>query len=163
MSKAPIHIREITAADDPEIAKVIRSVLVEMGAPKVGTAYEDNALDQMTITYDKPRHTYFVVVENNEVIGGAGIAPLGNASEDICELQKMYFLPQARGRGVGEKMITQCLEKAKHFGFQKCYLETLPYMTAATKLYEHTGFQYLEGPIGDTGHYSCNVWMIKTL
>ena len=82
---------------------------------------------------------------------------------NICEFQKMYFLPEARGLGLGSKMITDCLQKAKEFGFEKCYLETMPYMDAATALYKKNGFTLLDKPVGNTGHYSCNVWMLKEL
>lgn len=163
MSKDLIVIREIRKEDDTKIAKVIRAVLTEMGVPKVGTAYADKALDEMTATYAKQKATYFVVDANGEIIGGAGIAPLDNFEGNVCELQKMYFLPQARGKGLGANMMDVCLKKAKSFGFEKCYLETLPYMKAATKLYAKSGFESLDGPLGDTGHYSCNVWMIKLL
>lgn len=163
MSKDPIVIREIKKEDDAQVAMVIRAVLVEMGVPKVGTAYADKALDEMTATYHKDRAAYFVVEDNGKIIGGAGVAPLDNFEGNICELQKMYFLPEARGRGLGANMMDICLNKAKSFGFDKCYLETLPYMKDATKLYAKSGFESLEGPMGDTGHYSCNVWMIKSL
>lgn len=163
MSKAPILIREIKTEDDAQVAAVIRAVLVEMGAPKVGTAYADEALDVMTATYAQNDRAYFVVDEGGEIIGGAGVAPLENFEDAICELQKMYFLPEARGKGLGAKMMAICLEKAKSLGYDKCYLETLPYMTDATKLYATSGFQNLDAPLGDTGHYACNVWMIKTL
>ncbi|HUH27012.1 GNAT family N-acetyltransferase [Gelidibacter sp.] len=163
MSKAAILIREIKTEDDMQIARVIRAVLTEMGVPKVGTAYADKALDEMTATYNKDKATYFVIEDQGKIIGGAGIAQLENFEGSICELQKMYFLPAARGKGLGTKMMTTCLQKAKLFGYEKCYLETLPYMTDATKLYSKTGFEPLEGPMGDTGHYSCNVWMLKSL
>ncbi len=163
MSKAAILIREIKTEDDAQVAQVIRAVLVEMGVPKVGTAYADKALDEMTATYDKDNATYFVVEDQGKIIGGAGIAQLENFEGSICELQKMYFLPEARGKGLGAKMMDICLKKAKSFGYEKCYLETLPYMKDATKLYSRTGFEPLEGPMGDTGHYSCNVWMLKSL
>lgn len=163
MSKAAILIREIKTEDDVQVAQVIRAVLVEMGVPKVGTAYADKALDEMTATYDKDNATYFVVEDQGKIIGGAGIAQLENFEGGICELQKMYFLPEARGKGLGAKMMDICLKKAKAFGYEKCYLETLPYMKDATKLYSKTGFEPLEGPLGDTGHYSCNVWMLKSL
>ncbi|RXJ50738.1 GNAT family N-acetyltransferase [Gelidibacter gilvus] len=163
MSKAAILIREIKIEDDAQVAQVIRAVLVEMGVPKVGTAYADKALDEMTATYDKDNATYFVVEDQGKIIGGAGIAQLENFEGSICELQKMYFLPEARGKGLGAKMMEICLKKAKSFGYEKCYLETLPYMKDATKLYSRTGFEPLEGPMGDTGHYSCNVWMLKSL
>lgn len=156
-------IREIKKEDDPQVAKVIRAVLIELGVPKVGTAYADKALDIMTATYDKENASYYVVENYGKIVGGAGIAPLENYKGSICELQKMYFLPEARGKGLGADMMAVCLEKAKSFGFEKCYLETLPYMEHATKLYTKFGFKNLDQPIGDTGHYSCNVWMIKSL
>lgn len=98
-----------------------------------------------------------------KILGGAGIAQLKNSTENICELQKMYFSPEARGKGLGSKMMKTCLQKAKKLGYEKCYLETLPYMKDARKLYRKVGFQSLDKPLGDTGHYSCNMWMIKTL
>jgi len=156
-------IRPIEKKDNPEIAKVIRSVLVDYGVPKVGTAYADAALDCMLETYQNDKAAYFVVEENNEVIGGGGIAQLDNYDGNVCELQKMYFLPIARGRGLGTQMIDLCLKEAKKLGYEKCYLETMSYMEAAQKLYKRYGFEYLDGPMGDTGHYSCGVHMILDL
>jgi putative acetyltransferase len=161
--KDTIVIREIELEDDPKIAKVIRSVLIEMGVPKIGTAYEDEALDCMTETYNSPKKIYFVVENQNKIIGGAGISPLDSYEGNICELQKMYFSPDARGKGLGSEMITKCLEFAKQADFDQCYLETLPYMDDAKKLYRKVGFESIEKPIGNTGHYSCTVWMLKKL
>ncbi|MFD1096549.1 GNAT family N-acetyltransferase [Salegentibacter chungangensis] len=158
-----LKIREIQPEDNQQVAGVVRSVLVELGVPKVGTAYEDKALDDMYATYDKPRMSYFVVENKGKIIGGAGIAPLPGFEDEVCELQKMYFLPEARNRGVGAQMMNTCLEFGKANGFKKCYIETLPYMEGAKKLYKRTGFENLEEPLGDTGHYNCTVWMIKDL
>ncbi|OAD91247.1 acetyltransferase [Aequorivita soesokkakensis] len=156
-------IRLIEKKDNPQIAKVIRSVLEDFNVPKVGTAYADKSLDCMFETYQKPKAVYFVVEENDKIIGGAGIAQLDNFEGNICELQKMYFLPEARGRGVGAQMMEFCLAKASEFGFEKIYLETMEYMTHAQKLYKQAGFEYIDCAMGDTGHYSCPVHMIKTL
>ena len=155
-------IREIKPEDNQKVAKVIRTVLVEMGVPKVGTAYEDKSLDDMYEYYNKPGMEYFVVEEDEKIIGCAGIGPLPGA-EGVCELQKMYFLPETRGRGIGAEMMKTCLDFAKEAGYQKCYLETMPYMEHARKLYARTGFESLDKPMGDTGHYNCSVWMIKDL
>ena len=163
MGKDTIVIREIEQKDNPKIAKAIRSVLIEMGVPKVGTAYEDKSLDCMTETYDNPRMAYFVVAHGNQIIGGAGISPLDNYEGNVCELQKMYFMPEARGKGLGSKMMSKCLDFAIESGFDQCYLETMPYMEDARKLYRKVGFKNIDKPMGDTGHYSCSVWMIKDL
>jgi putative acetyltransferase len=161
--KDTIVIREIEVQDNPKIAKAIRSVLIEMGVPKVGTAYEDTALDCMFETYDTPKKAYFVLENDNEIIGGAGISPLDNYEGNVCELQKMYFMPEARGKGFGTDMMEKCLAFAKQVGFDQCYLETMPYMHDAQKLYKKVGFQPLSEPMGNTGHYSCTVWMLKDL
>ncbi len=156
-------IRPIEQKDNEQIAAVIRSVLVDLGVPKVGTAYTDAALDCMFETYQKPKAMYFVVETDNKIIGGAGIAQLDNFEGNVCELQKMYFLPEARGLGIGAAMMQKCLKKAKEFNFEKCYLETMTYMNAAQKLYKLSGFQYIDGPMGNTGHYSCPVHMLRDL
>ncbi|WGF92592.1 GNAT family N-acetyltransferase [Aequorivita marisscotiae] len=156
-------IRLIEKQDNLQIAKVIRSVLIDFNVPKVGTAYADEALDCMFETYQKPKAAYFVIEENNTIIGGAGIAKLDNYEGNFCELQKMYFLPVARGKGLGAQMMEFCLAKAREFGYEKIYLETMEYMSHAQKLYKQAGFSYIEGALGDTGHYSCPVHMIKTL
>ncbi|MGV6845422.1 MAG: GNAT family N-acetyltransferase [Lutibacter sp.] len=156
-------IREISIKDNPKIAKVIRTVLLEFGVPKVGTAYADIILDQLYQHYNRKNAIYYVIEKDDRIYGGGGIMHLENFEGMVCELQKMYFLKDARGIGLGGKLMKICLQKAKSFGYEKCYLETLPYMKDARKLYKKVGFKNLNGPMGNTGHYSCNVWMIKDL
>lgn len=157
------NIRKIEKKDNPAVARLIRSVFDELNISKVGTAYEDPYLDLMYEEYNKPKSVYFVVEKEGNIIGSAGIAPLENEIDSICELQKMYFLPETRGLGIGSKMMEICLDYAKALGFKKCYLETMPYMHAAQKLYVKTGFEYITAPMGCTGHTSCPVWMLKEL
>jgi putative acetyltransferase len=158
-----MKIRVIEKKDNSKIALAIRSVLIEMGVPKVGTAYEDKELDAMFEAYQQNRFIYYVVTEGEEILGGAGIAPLKNGNPAICELQKMYFLPSARGKGLGKQMIQKCLKFAKNNHFEKCYIETMPNMKEAQKLYLKTGFEYIPHPMGNTGHSSCPIWMLKPL
>lgn len=156
-------IRKINLEDNAEVAQLIRAIFDEMEIPKVGTAYEDPYLDLMYEEYSKARSVYYVVENNEKIVGAAGIAPLENEAETICELQKMYFLPEARGMGIGTEMMEVCLQSAKNLGFEKCYLETMPFMLDAQKLYKKAGFEYIDAPMGNTGHVSCPVWMLKEL
>ena len=158
-----VTIRKLQQHDNAKIASVIRSVLIEYNVPKIGTAYADPQLDCMFETYSEPKSAYFVIEDRRKIIGGAGVGHLQNEAETICELQKMYFLPEARGKGLGMQMMAICLKTAKEFGYQKCYLETMPYMEDAQRLYKKTGFEYLRSPMGNTGHTSCPIWMIKEL
>lgn len=156
-------IRPIQKSDNEQVAQVIRKVLISLGVPKVGTAYADKALDQMFETYDRPKAEYFVIDDNGLILGCAGVAQLENYDGNVCELQKMYFLEEARGQGLGTEMMSVCLNQARSFGFEQCYIETMPYMKAAQKLYVRTGFHYIDGSMGDTGHFSCPVHMLIDL
>jgi putative acetyltransferase len=156
-------IREIQIEDNQQIAAVIRKVLVELNVPKVGTAYADPQLNFMFETYNELKSAYFVIEKDGKILGGAGVKQLENEEKNICELQKMYVLSEARNLGLGAKLIENCLKKAIEFGFESCYLETMPYMEAAQKLYKKVGFDYICSPLGNTGHTSCPVWMLKKL
>ena len=156
-------IRKIQQKDNESIAQVIRAIFHELDAPKVGTAYADPILDTLYEVYQAPRSVYYVVENDGRVVGGCGVAPLENAAVLVCELQKMYFTPEIRGTGFAEKIIEMCLTFAKTQGFDICYLETLSFMTAAQKLYKRIGFENIDGPMGNTGHSSCEVWMTKKL
>ncbi|MFT5251249.1 MAG: putative acetyltransferase [Flavobacteriales bacterium] len=156
-------IRKIEKKDNEAVAQLIRAVFDEFNIPKVGTAYEDAYLDLMYEEYNKATSAYFVVECNGKVVGSAGVAPLENEAASICELQKMYFLPETRGLGIGSAMMAKCLETAKDFGFKQCYLETMPFMLDAQKLYRKVGFENIDAPMGSTGHTSCPIWMLKNL
>lgn len=156
-------IREILQKDNESIANVIRAIFHELDAPKVGTAYADPILDTLYEVYQAPRSVYYVVEHDGKVVGGCGVAPLENGDDSVCELQKMYFAPEIRGTGYAEKIIEKCLEFAKTQSFEICYLETLSFMTTAQKLYKRIGFENICGPMGNTGHSSCEVWMTKKL
>ncbi len=163
MTLNSFKIREIQPDDNSELAIAIRTILIEFRVPKIGSVYADKILDTLYEAYNIEKAIYLVIEKDNKIYGGAGIKQLDNYDGNVCELQKMYFLPEARGVGLGSKMLGICLSKAKEFGFKQCYLETLPYMEDARKLYRKVGFKDLNAPLGDTGHFSCNLWMIKDL
>lgn len=150
------HFRPINQRDDARIASIIRAVMPEFGACGSGFSSEDEEVDHMSTAYSTPRSAYFVVERDGRVVGGAGIAPLEGGDSATCELRKMYFLPEARGLGVGSKLLHDLLRIARGFGYRRCYLETLASMEDAGRLYERTGFRRLEGRLGDTGHGGCD-------
>lgn len=156
-------IRKIKPEDNPIIAHIIRTVMPQFGADGDGFAIKDAEVDTMYEAYSQPRSIYFVVEHNGVVIGGGGIAPLQGGDEHTCELKKMYFLEEGRGKGIGQALLNRCLEAATLFGYKTCYLETLEKMGAARKLYEKNGFIRLTKPMGNTGHYGCDRYYAKPL
>ncbi|MGZ3474610.1 MAG: GNAT family N-acetyltransferase, partial [Polyangiales bacterium] len=145
-------IRRIEPRDDAAVASIIRTVMPEFGAVGPGFAINDPEVDCMSATYSVEGSAYFVIDEG-EVLGGGGIALLSGSTDGTCELRKMYFLPETRGRGLGAAMLETCLGEAKRLGYRRCYLETLTGMDAAQKLYRKFGFEPLPGPLGCTGHF----------
>ncbi len=158
-----MFIRKIKIADNNKIASIIKKVIVEMNAPIFGTAYADPNLNSLSKDFLMPRTRYFILEHNNDVLGGAGINFLNQYQSNVCELQKMYFLKEARGKGWGELMINKCLKFAKAQNYKSCYIETVSSMKIAQKLYLKKGFSYIDKPIGNTGHHNCDIWMIKHL
>lgn len=156
-------IRPIESRDDTAVAAVIRAVMPEFGADGAGFAVHDAEVDTMSAAYAHPRHAYFVVEVAGRTCGGGGVAPLEHGEADLCELRKMYFLPEARGIGAGHAMILRCLDTARQLGFKRCYIETFTGMDAAQHLYRKHGFVPLSSPLGNTGHHGCDQWFLCTL
>ena len=149
-------LRLIRPEDDPAVAEIIRAVMPEFGAKGPGFALNDPEVDWMSRAYSGPRSAYFVVESGGKVVGGGGVGPLAGAAGDVCELRKMYFLPEARGGGMGRALLAKCIEAARAMGYRTMYLETLTGMDAAQHLYGKFGFERLSAPMGATGHHGCN-------
>ncbi|WJJ98278.1 GNAT family N-acetyltransferase [Algibacter luteus] len=163
MSKDTIVIREIEAQDNAQLEQVIRACFHEFKIPLEGTAYSDDETPNMFESYQNINDVYFVIDCNGEILGGGGVKPLKDYDASICEIQKMYFSPKVRGKGYGRALFERCMEKAKALGYKKCYLESASQLKAAIHIYESYGFKHLDKALGNTGHYSCGVWMIKDL
>lgn len=158
-------LRPIRPDDDAAVARIIRTVMPSFGAHGAGFAINDPEVDAMHAEYTKPRSSYVVVVNDatGVVVGGGGVAPLAGGDGATCELKKMYFVDEARGKGVGEMLLRRLLDEAKTtHGFTKMYLETLTGMDAAMKLYKKLGF--VEGTrCGSTGHFGCDRFFERAL
>ena len=155
-------IREIEFKDNKEVENIIRTCLIEFGGNREGLAWCDPDLGRFSEIYNKEGCKYWVIEnEEGKLVGGAGIGKL-DGFDDICELQKMYCLKEARGTGVSHKLMDIALEYAKKY-YKSCYIETLSNMIAANKFYQKYRFERLDKPLGDTGHFSCDVWYLKKL
>jgi len=151
-------IRLLEEKDNAAIRNIIKTVMPQFGAGGQGFAIHDREVENMYEAYANSRCAYFVCEENGKILGGAGIAPLEGGDADICELKKMYFLPEARGKGLGQEILSECLKAAKKIGFKYCYIETFNTMAGAMKLYEKNAFKKIPEPCGNTGHFACDIF-----
>ena len=154
-------LRSIQPPDNPVLAEIVRNTLAEFGANHPGTVYYDPTTDALYELFQTEGAGYFVASMHDKIVGGAGIYPTNGLPADTCELVKMYLLPQARGIGLGKTLIDKCLSFAKEKGYMQVYLETMPELKQALKVYEKFGFSYLSGPMGNSGHTGCSLWMLK--
>jgi putative acetyltransferase len=156
-------VRSLIMADVPAILSIMREARREYGLEgRVASLLEpsDLALYQ---TYSFPRACYFVVVNSDLVVGGAGIAPLGEQAPSVCELQRMYLDPSFRRKGAGAALLDACIAGARERSFTHCYAETIAEMSGALKFYSKHGFQRLNAPYGNTGHSHNDCWLLRNL
>lgn len=157
-----LTLRTIQPSDNAALAAIVRNTLTEFDCNKPGTAFADPETDFLFEQFQQERTAYFVAELNGEIIGGSGIGLL-KGYDEICELQKMYLLPKARDKGIASQLMQKCIQFAKEKGFKKIYLETMPQLKTAVVFYTKNDFEFLEKPLSQTGHFSCSVWMIKSL
>lgn len=130
--------RPATNADCAEVQALVFGVLGEFGLePDYGgtdrdiTDIETNYLD---------RNGVFEVIENDggKIVGTVGLYPL---DETTIELRKMYFAPEVRGLGLGQKLLREMIEKARNLGYLRVYLETASVLKQAMHIYKKAGFK----------------------
>jgi len=131
-----LKIRPIRKEDNKQVARLIREVMQQYECVGEGYSIEDPEVDNMFEYYDHDNAIYFVIAdETGKVYGGGGIDQLSGGKDTICELKKMYFYPEIRGKGLVE----------------------------ANGLYRKLGFTALEKNMGCTGHSSCDAFYVKEL
>ena len=156
-------IRPIQQSDNQELAVIVRNTLAEFGANHPGTVYYDDTTDHLFELFQHPGSAYFVCELQGKIAGGAGIYPTKGLPKHTVELVKMYLLPEARNKGLGRMLIEKCLDQSSAFGYSNVYLETMPELKKAVTVYEKFGFRYLDKPMGNSGHFGCDIWMLLDL
>lgn len=161
---AEIKLRPIQAQDNLAIAQVIRQSFRDNHIDHLeGVSLNDPELECLSQVYAGAGTGYWVVEMQGQVKGGVGLAPLIGASSAYVELQKLYIDRDITGLGIGRALIEFALQQARAWGYEYCYLETLEELSAAVGLYEALGFKLLPDRLGNTGHHSCGICMLKDL
>ena len=158
-----IIYRPIEEKDNKEIAELIRTVFREFNIHRPGTVYFDPTTDNLFGLFSAARSEYWIAEENSVIIGGCGVYPTAGLPEGCAELVQFYLSASQRGRGIGWQLMEKTFESAKRNGYKQLYLESLPELSRAISLYEKAGFKFIPGPLGKSGHFGCNIWMLKNL
>lgn len=158
-----VTFRKIRKEDNESIAGLIRSVFREFNIARPGTVYFDPTTDDLYGLFRTEGSEYWIAEENGKIIGGCGVYPTPGLPGGCAELVKLYLNASSRGKGIGWQLMELTFESARRMGFSQLYLESLPELGKAISLYEKTGFRKIAGPLGNSGHFGCTIWMIKDL
>lgn len=155
-----VIIRPIEQNDNAEIAELIRKVFREFKIDKPGTVYTDPTTDDLYALFRRHGSMYWIAEEHGTILGGCGIFPTEGLPAGCSELVKFYVSADARGKGIGNALMQKSIEWAKDFGYSQIYLESFPELNKAVSMYERSGFITLPRPLGNSGHFACNLWML---
>jgi putative acetyltransferase len=163
MDKSEIVLRHLKQGDNAEIAGLIRSVFREFGIARPGTVYFDPTTDDLFSLFSVKGSEYWIAEIGGRIAGGCGVYPTPGLPEGCAELVKLYLLAEYRGLGIGRQLMEKTFESARRLGFRQLYLESLPELGKAISLYEKSGFRHIPAALGNSGHFGCNIWMVKEL
>lgn len=155
----PYQLRLIQPSDNTVLANIIRQCFHDYHAPTAGTVYVDPTTDQLFELFQTEKAICWVYEEDGRIAGCCGLFPTEGLPNKTVELVKFYLLSDFRGKGIGKALLQQNIQSAKELGYKLVYIESLPQFSKAVHLYENLGFQYLNHPLGNTGHTGCNIWM----
>ncbi len=163
MENPEIIFRLIEERDNGEIAGLIRSVFREFDIARPGTVYFDPTTDDLYRLFRKEGSVYWIAETGGVIIGGCGLYPTPGLPEGYAELVKFYLSSEFRGKGTGWNLMEKTFGSAKELGYTHLYLESLPELGKAITLYERAGFKFITEALGNSGHFGCDIRMLKSL
>jgi putative acetyltransferase len=158
-----IIYRNIKITDNQTLATIIRSSIEALNLPTEGTAHSDPTTDDLFALFKKENSGYIVLEMDGEVMGGCGVYPSNGLPPKHAELVRFFLKDKIQGKGFGKILMQKSEEMAQQYGYTHLYLESFPQMEAAVHLYQKFNYQLLQNPLGNTGHFACNVYMLKQL
>jgi putative acetyltransferase len=158
-----ITFRNLEQKENKEIADLIRAVFREFKIDRPGTVYFDPTTDNLYSLFRKSGSVYWIAEEDGKIVGGCGIYSTPGLPDGCAELVKLYLNSGQRGKGIGRALLEKSIESARNLGYRQVYLESLPELQRAIGLYKKQGFKFIPGPMGNSGHFGCDIWMLKDL
>lgn len=143
MTDPTYSLRDYRRGDEAEVRRIVATVLAEFGlAPECGGVDAD--LEDIHASY-VARSGRFRIVEDDRgrIAGCGGLFPLEDGE---AEVRKMYFLPAARGHGLGRQLLRELIDAARDGGYRRVVLETASVLKVAGALYRSFGFRPVSRP-----------------
>ena len=106
----------------------------------------DGYVDELADTARRARDAeVWVAAEGEQVLGSVTFCPLGSpfreiARDDEGEFRMLAVDDAARGRGVGQALVSLCVLRARELGYAGVRMSSMDRMTSAHRVYERLGF-----------------------
>jgi GNAT superfamily N-acetyltransferase len=88
--------------------------------------------------YDPKRERAWVAEKDGERVGAVFVA---KESDAVAKLRLLHVEQEARGLGIGKRLVAECVRFARQAGYQKMTLWTQSILHAARHIYKEAGFQ----------------------
>lgn len=126
------HVAEVVSARDPEVAALLTALTADLAgyAPEESFGYSVEQLEAKGVR--------LVGVRVDGVLAGIGGIEL--QGDGLAELKRFYVVPQHRGAGVADAVITALLAHAAEHAVHTVRLETGDEQLAAIGFYRRHGF-----------------------
>lgn len=159
------YLRPLQAADDSALAEILRSVRAEFELDSVAHTLLEDRERHCSQLYGGVDREYWVVEHDVRILGGIGFGPFGREPNDTytCEIQRFYLEADARGLGLGRKLIEHALERASALGYRRCYIETVGRLRTAHAAYLACGFRQLDAPLPGSNYEFPDHWFVREL
>ncbi len=142
-----VNVREATAGD----LTAVRALFLEYAASldfKLCFQNFDEELASLPGDYTEPDGCLLIACDGQTPVGCVALRPL---EPGVCEMKRLYVVPQFRSNHVGRLLTTRIIEEARLKQYRHMRLDTVPSMAAARSLYTSLGFQeippYRHNPI----------------
>ena len=145
------NLRKAKTGEEGKILCLVKKVLSDYGL-KINPEETDKDLSDLDNFYFDNKGWFAVIDHGNEIIGSYGIF---RVSEKVCELRKMYLLPEYQGMGLGRLMMEDAIHQAKTLDYAEIILETNKLLDKAIHLYKKYGFEeYNPSHLSDRCNYA---------
>ena len=136
-----MEIRDATTDDAPAIARIYNQGIEDrLATLETKLRTPEERIEWMTAR--SSRHPVMVAIDEGEVLGWAALNPFNaRAAYDHVVEFSIYVAREARGRGVGNALLTALIERARTIGFHKIVLAGFPFNERGVKLYKRHGFR----------------------
>ena len=114
----------------------------------------DKELQTLQNVYSPPQGCIILAKQNDTVVGCVALKPI---AQGVAEMKRLYVRPQARGEGLGRKLVEELIRFAKESTYESIKLDTVSKLKEAIALYRSVGFvetsPYVFNPLTDVLYF----------